>query len=289
MKSTLRLAVCLLLTLSVVPTWGQRSSYDPAIRQASKQRDSFAEFALKQINPQNTDYGCEVDETRKLAIHETVENINSWSVLIAFSFLVLSFFMLLHQHRERNRREFISAEFLTQYHNAWVDARNQAENTILRYNDLVNEKNRSAVAGVRSPDSERAQESALQPNTSRSARQQSPSSPATANNTNHGDNGASRAESGREVKSRVSHSEANLIAQISTLQQQLNASHEREKQLQKQISKSQRRVPAQPETQTSKADVQPHRKDQGSYVRQCSTGRTASENGAIVQTLPEEW
>jgi hypothetical protein len=56
----------------------------------------------------------------------------------------------------------------------------------------------------------------------------------------------------RKIKFSVPQSEVDLIAQISTLQQQLNASHDREKQLQKELNKTQRRVPS---AQTRDASV----------------------------------
>src|SRR5215472_9313626 len=110
MKCPFLLAVCLLLAVPPGSGWGQRSSYDPAAKRQSKPREGFVDFALKQINPQNTDYGCQLDEARKLAVNQTVKNIDSWAVLVALGFLVLSFFLLLHQHRERGRREAIAAQ-----------------------------------------------------------------------------------------------------------------------------------------------------------------------------------
>ena len=247
MKYAFPLAVCLLLTLPASSAWGQRSSYDPAARQPNKQRDSFVNFALKQINSQNADYGCQMDEARKLAVDETIKSIDSWTVLITFSFLVLSFFMLLHQHRERNRREVIAAGCLAQYHNNWIDARRQAEGTIRRYNELVNTTNSAAEAALRSQsfDPERAQAGAVKPDLS-DLKPQSASAVAATSNARTGENGAGRSDSGRGIKPPVRQNrepEVDLIAQISTLQQQLNASHEREKNLQKELSKTQRRVP----------------------------------------------
>src|SRR5437899_9438984 len=100
-----RFIICLLTLLSCVPLWCQRSSYDPAAKQPSKQGDGFVDFALKQVNSQNKDYGCQIDDARKLLVDQTVKSITSWAVLVSLSFLVLSFFLLLHQHRERNHRE----------------------------------------------------------------------------------------------------------------------------------------------------------------------------------------
>src|SRR5215467_3906069 len=101
--------ICLLTSLSWLPAWSQRSSYDPAAKPPARQGDGFVDFALKQVNPQNKDYGCQIDEGRKLLVDETIKNVTFWALLVALSFLVLSFFLLVHQHRERKRREIIAA------------------------------------------------------------------------------------------------------------------------------------------------------------------------------------
>src|SRR5262249_18528976 len=110
------LATVLLMIAAWLPAAGQQSSYDPAAKQPAKQRGGFVDFALKQVNPENKDYGCQVDNARKLVANETVKSITSWALLVCLSFLILSFFLLLHQHRERNHREIIAASLLTQYH-----------------------------------------------------------------------------------------------------------------------------------------------------------------------------
>lgn len=248
MKGLPHLAVCLAVVLSALPTWGQRSSYDPAARQSSKQRDSFRDFALKHVNAQNADYGCQLDAARKLAVDKTIKSIDSWTILITVSFLVLSFFMLLHQHKERNRREVISAEFLAQYHNNWVDARNQAEDAIRLYNELVNTTNSAAEALLRSQalDPERAETGVVAPAPRRDAKPPSVTAPTVASSIRSGENAAGRSDPGRGIRPRFRQNrepDVDLFAQISTLQQQLNTSREREKNLQKELSKAQRRVP----------------------------------------------
>ncbi len=237
MKCPSGITICLLLVLTSM-AWGQRSSYDPAAKQQSKPREGFVDFALKQINPQNTDYGCQMDEARKLVVDQTIKSIDSWAVLVALIFLVLSFFMLWHQHRERNRREVIAAEFLAQYHNAWVDARTQAADAIRRYNELVHTTNSAGEAALRSPspDVETVQTRAV----GRDVKPQSAPAAAAKSSVKTGENVAGRTDGTRQNRE----PEVDLIAQISTLQQQLNASHEREKNLQKELSKAQRRAPA---------------------------------------------
>lgn len=247
MKGFHHLAICLLLLLSHSMAWSQRSSYDPAAPKASRQHDGFVDFALKQINPQETDYGCKIDQARELAVDETVKNVDSWAVFVALSFLIFSFLMLLHQHREQNRREMIAAGFLAQYHNAWVDARGQAEQAIRRYNELVNTTSSVAEAALRSqsPDTEMTKARTVNSDISRNAKPQSASAPASKSGVQEDSGG--RTDSAQAVRPQVRPSvkpEVDLIAQISTLQQQLSASHEREKNLQKELSKAHRRSQA---------------------------------------------
>jgi hypothetical protein len=234
MKCGFLVSVCLLLAVAAHSALAQRSSYDPAAKQQSKSREGFVDFALKEINPQNTDYGCQLDDARQLAVDQTIKTIDSWAVLVALGFLVLSFFLLLHQHRERNRREAIAAEFLAQYHNAWVDARTRATDAIRRYNELVHTTNAAGEATLRAPSTEKegTQTRAVKADIGRSVKPQSVPLTTAGNDIKPGENGASRSEP-----------EVDLIAQISTLQQQLNASHEREKNLQNELTKVQRRVP----------------------------------------------
>src|SRR5260370_4960371 len=117
MKCAILVAVSLLLAIGSCTGWGQRSLYGPSSKQQSRPHEGFVDFALKQINPQNTDYGCQLDEARKLVVDQTVKSIDSWAVLAALGFLVLSFFLLLHQHRDPSRREPIPAPFLPHYPN----------------------------------------------------------------------------------------------------------------------------------------------------------------------------
>src|SRR5260370_7198951 len=100
MKCALLVAVRLLLAIGTCTGWGQGSLYGPSSKQQSRPHEGFVDFALKQINPQNTDYGCQLDEARKLVVDPTVKSTDSWAVLAALGFLVLSFFLLLPPHRQ---------------------------------------------------------------------------------------------------------------------------------------------------------------------------------------------
>jgi hypothetical protein len=248
MKFCIQLSVWLLLAIAVSAAWGQRSSNDPAANEQAKQGDGFVDFALKRINRQNVDYGCQLDEARKITIDQTIKSIDSWAALVALVFLVLSFFMLLHQHRERDRHEFIASQFLAQYHNSWVDAQGRAEHAIRRYNELVDTTNSAAENAFRlqPPETERAQTATVKSAVGCDPKPQPPSSPALKSgvlpveNRNQGD----RILQNREPQ-------VDLIAQIKTLQQQLTASHEREKNLQRQLTKTQPQRQGEPTKSTN--------------------------------------
>lgn len=238
-----RFIICLLILLSWLPAWSQQSAYDPAAKQSTKQGDGFVDFALKQVNPQNKDYGCQIDDARKLMVDKSIKSITSWAVLVALSFLILSFLLLLHQHRERNRREIIAAGLLAQYHNALADARSQADEAIRRYNALVNRTNTAAETALRTASQlpERAQATASAVLSARDVKQPKPTSaPSPKDRIKTDENGAGRTEAAPQNRE----AEGDMIVQISTLQQQLHDSHEREKNLQTELMKMQHRLKA---------------------------------------------
>lgn len=234
--------IAVLIVLSWLPAIGQRSSYDPAAKQPGNLRDGFVDFALKQVNPQNKDYGCQIDDARKLLVDQTIKSVTSWALLVALSFLVLAFFLLLHEHRERHRREIIAAGLLAQYHNALADARGQANEAINRYNDLVNRTNTTAEAAHRPAlhPPERAQATAPAASVVPDVKPKSSSGPPSKDRIKTGE----KRTGGTQALPQSPEAEGDLIAQISTLQQQLHSSHEREKNLQKELTKAQRGLTA---------------------------------------------
>jgi hypothetical protein len=151
--------------------------------------------------------------------------------------------MVLHQHQERNRRELIASRFLAQYHNAWINASSKAEDAIREYNDLAKSMKigKEALADM-SP-------IALAGNTHADLKHDVGRETATQNPLR----GKVRNENLAATPDGVlqnSRSELDLIEQIDTLQQQLSAAHEREKKLQKELTKAGRRTPR-PQNQES--------------------------------------
>jgi len=240
MRRSFHLGVCLLQLLLASIAWSQKSAYDPAAKAQDKPRDGFVNFALQQINPENKDYGRQIDEARKFVVAKTIKSVASWAVLVALGFLLLSFVMLLHQHRERDRREMIAADFLAQYHNAWVGARAQASEATERYNQLVQSTNRAEQAAARLSPAEAqggvAGGAVGAPDTDRK-----PKAAHTTVTQTAPQSGATAAQPDKATVPKRA-PDMDLMAQISTLQQQLNASHERERNLQTELGKAQRRA-----------------------------------------------
>jgi phenylpropionate dioxygenase-like ring-hydroxylating dioxygenase large terminal subunit len=126
---------CLLATL--VAAQAPRSAYDPAPRNAPKQRrDSLVDFTLKQINPADTDYGREIEQARRTLIVATLENVYYWATMTSVGMLVIFFFNWLRSNRESDRREIVAARFLSWYHNELVTARETALEAIQKHRQL---------------------------------------------------------------------------------------------------------------------------------------------------------
>jgi len=241
MTCGMRELVCLVV-LCCPAVYGRRSSADVMLR---PQRD-LTEYASKRINPGNTDYGALTDQVRRFIVHESIGSMKSWTLFIAVSFLGLAFCVILHQRRERDRRELIVTQFLVQYHNAWVDASKQAEEAVRRYNQLMTAANadadnareasvdRDCVPDARTKPAAEKREVALAP---------------PASNLDGGGKKTEQIASGQNFRpgARRKHEpEVDLIAQISTLERQLNQSAERERSLQRELSRNARRLPPRP-------------------------------------------
>jgi hypothetical protein len=137
--------VSILMLFVTVAAIGQRSRYDPAAShqsgQQSKPRQGFLDFALKQINPSDQDWGECITEARQFAVDETIQNGLFWSNLTAIGMLLLSVAMVVFQSKEWKRRELIVATCLAEYHNDLVRARRTAYDSISRCNALVEARN----------------------------------------------------------------------------------------------------------------------------------------------------
>jgi hypothetical protein len=103
-----------------------RSSYDPAANRPGRQRNSFVDFVLKKLNPQDIDYGQKIEEVRRAAAVATIDDYYFWSNFGAVCALALIFSLFFRQHTLLKRRALSTARLVTWYHNELVEARNQA-------------------------------------------------------------------------------------------------------------------------------------------------------------------
>jgi hypothetical protein len=135
------LSAVALILVTVSPALCQRSSYDPAPAKSAPGKSGFIDFALGRINHLNTDYGSQIADWRQFLVEQTLKNLSFWVIGITVSLLMVCFLLLLLENRQRQRREIIVARLLAQYHNAWVDARNHADDAIRRHGELVKRLN----------------------------------------------------------------------------------------------------------------------------------------------------
>ena len=234
------LALVVFTVVTVLPALSQRPNYDPMPRKPAAQSSGFVDSNLGRINPKNTDYGSQIDTERQFVVEQSLKNLEFWIVGITVSLLIFSFFVLLHQSRERDRREIIAAGLLAHYHNAWVDARSQADSAIRRHNELVKRTNAAAESALRAASEEAGK--------THTKSEQSGSSGATKSSTQQSaiPKDGARVTENRDSRSNSSRQtdevEIDSVAQISVLQKQLEASHEREMNLQKQLAAVERRL-----------------------------------------------
>lgn len=112
------------------------SGYDPAANRPAKQHDSFVDFTLRKLNPQDIDYGQSIEEMRRTAIVATIDDYYYWSNLLAISGLVVMFCLFFRQHVMLKRRAFSTARLITSYHNELMEARSQAFEQGAKYQQL---------------------------------------------------------------------------------------------------------------------------------------------------------
>lgn len=228
-------SVAALFLLAICPAALSLALASPVgARKIERPRDSFADSVMKHINPKDIDYGARIEAARRLWVERALASPILWALLATLGLLVFSFAIVVHQHGEKMRREIIAATLLARYHNALLDARRRAEEAITAHNRVVNANNQAR---------ERTSTEQLRASTESFLEQ-------PANDEKQGDLAASSADiflSSRYQRAAVQESkgsgrprrgtEPDLAAHVSALQQQLNASVERERSLEKELEK----------------------------------------------------
>jgi len=243
--------VCLLLaTTGASASAGMqaRQSYDPTSqRPAGKPPESFVDFTLKRINPSDKNYGQCIDEGRKIALEETVENGYFWSNMVALGLLGVLFVIILFQRNRQTRWEWVVAEVLQQYERALARANTQVDEATQRNHELMEALTAAKESALRSPIAllERGEQEGNKSSSKRSTTAQlaevatAKSSPVSTKTetAKAGGNGAKPTSQIPLFKPEV-----DLIVKVNSLEQQLGRSQEQEKHLRRQLNQSELRL-----------------------------------------------
>ena len=200
---------------------------------AANHRQQFLHSAAQAINAFDRDYGEIIERWRAWAVQRSLKDPVFWALLVAIGLLGLALITIVHQRNQRERQEVIAAEFLAQYHNAWVQAKRQAGEAIARHNALVEKNNRA---------NEATELLTLNPAIPKTEPHREPTpSPGTIflkGNLRPRPEILPTSDSKPGYKARdLRQSDPDLLAQLSALQQQLDAACERESNLERQLKK----------------------------------------------------
>lgn len=250
--------VAVLFMMVAAAALAQRSRYDPAAGQPSgqqsKPRQGFLDFALKQINASDQDWGECIAEARQFAVEQTIQNSLFWSNLTAIGMLFLSVAMVVFQSKESKRRELIVATCLAEYHNDLVRARRTAYDSISRYNALVEARNVQVERQLPEPVSRK--ESAGKDGPTRAPIEDHPAIKAQPAAAGGSPQAAAKPASNAPRPSHSIEQESDLVAKVNILQHQLTAAQdqvraaqEREQNLRQKLSQYERR-PSEEKDQT---------------------------------------
>lgn len=223
-------------------------TYDPAAGKASsKPRDGFLDFTLKRINPAGEDYGNCLDEDRALLLDESVRNGFFWSNLVALGLLGCLLLVIIYQHRLQTRCDWTAAQIMTEYEQALARSNAQIDQLIKSNHGLNN-----ALAGIKEPalrptakpqdSGQRASSTATE--VRGSGAQPAPLSAPPASlvkppNERAAGTAATRGAAPQMATSKV---DADIIARINLLEQQLAYAQEDNKQLRQRVVEADRRL-----------------------------------------------
>jgi hypothetical protein len=235
-----------------------QNSYEPAsgkvpAKAQDQNKDSFLDFTLKHINPAGQDYARCLEEGRALLLHESLRNGYFWSNLVALSLLGCLLLIIIYQHRLETRRDWTTAQVMAQYEEALARSDAQVDQ-ITKSNHGLN----NALAAIR----ESALGSTLKPrgfvqHTSSSwtatedrASRPQPASPAdpvprassVKRSLERCANIGAATTTGSALRMAPSRLDADIVARINLLEQQLAYAQEENKQLRQRVAESDRQL-----------------------------------------------
>ena len=251
LKSAFRIVVAAFsIAALAVLSAGQSSpkTYDPAAGKASsKPRDGFLDFTLKRINPGGEDYGNCLDEDRALLLDESVRNGFFWSNLVALGLLGCLLLVIIYQHRLQTRRDWTAAQIMTEYEQALARSNAQIDQLIKSNHGLNN-----ALAAIKEPalrPTAKPQDSGQRVSSTAtegraSSLQPAPLAPPRASFVKPPVERAveTAATTGAAPQMATSKVDADIVARINLLEQQLAYAQEDNKQLRQRVAEADRRL-----------------------------------------------
>ena len=256
MKHSYQIATAVLL-VTILGTFSaaqaSHSSYDPATHSApSKPRDSFLDFTLKRINSSATNYGQCLSESRAMLLEETLRNAYFWSNIVALGMLGCFFIVIVYQHRVQTKREWVTAEVVTELERSLTRSRAQVVEATKKNRELTDALaalRESALRAVSLP-SESAERSGPSATKSRTTSEQRiPPTMLAANSVKPTNGGNARSAPAKEPvdQMRLFTPDADFVMKLNSLEQQLTRSREDNKQLRRRIADGDRRLDAEQE------------------------------------------
>lgn len=248
MKRFYRIAAAAIL----VATWGNfslaqadHSSYDPVTHSASSNsRDSVLDLTLRRINPSDANYGQCLSEDRRILLEETLRNAYFWSNIVALGVLGWLFLVIVYQHKVQIRREWATAEIITELEQSLTRSRQQLAEASKKNGEL-----KDALAALKesisrspSPPSESTERAVSSAEKLRTANAPVPPAVPRANSARPSNGGTARSVQAREPagQMRLFTPDADFIKKLNSLEQQLAQSREDNKQLRRRIAGSDR-------------------------------------------------
>ena len=227
---------CVLLNGCISPALLPPPGAETKTGKSDPHHRAFVQDAPHAINPADRDYGERIAEWRERVVQHSITNPFFWAMTAGLGVMALALATIAHQRNQRERQEWIAAELLAQYHNAWVYANRQAQEAITRHNSFVEQANRASEAAeiltvnVALSKTEPARESTPSP---------SPVFLKDNLRSRSDIQAAGEPRPGQKPRN-VRRPESDLLAQIHTLQEQLDASCEREKKLERELKQGSR-------------------------------------------------
>lgn len=249
-KPAFRVAVAALsiAALSVLSSaQSGQNNYDPAAgKAASAPRDGFIDFTLKHINPTDQDYGQCLDKGRVLLLDESVRNGFFWSNLVALSLLGCLLLIIIYQHRLQIRRDWIAAQLMTEYEQALARSNAQLDKVMKSNHGLNNALAATKEHTLRQtpkPQDSGQRASSTATEVRGSSAHPAPLSPPRASFVKPPiERAAGTAATTDAAPMSTSKVDADIVARINLLEQQLAYAQEDNKQLRQRAAEAERRL-----------------------------------------------